>query len=74
MIAPPTRVYAYETAESIAELENSAARRMAEGWERVKEPQVTQVKVRDGAVHMVYRQEYLKFLPLVSRAGFVSCT
>jgi hypothetical protein len=73
MLTTPTRVYAFETADSLPDLEARSAARKAEGWERVDSPRVTQVRVTDGAVHMVYRQEYLKFVAAASRAGFVSC-
>jgi hypothetical protein len=72
MISAPTRVYAFETAHCLVELEDRSVARHAEGWERAGPPRITQVKVTDGTVHMVYRQEYLKFVSTASPAGFVT--
>lgn len=72
MIDAPTRIYAYEVSDNVSELESKSARRLADGWEILQPPRISQVRVVKGDVHVIYRQEYLKFASLVSPAGLLS--
>ena len=72
MLSAPTRVYAYETADNVHELSEKSASRVAEGWEIFEAPRVSQVRVVNGSVLLLYRQQYLKFIDRVSPAGWVS--